>query len=83
MLTEALAKGVVPRADIPASLPRQLLRVVGTPFVEVWGPVERSATEEQAYARYRAVLNDNAMARRGSGERPRPVPDDVRRRATS
>ena len=63
MLTEALAKGVVPRSDVPASLPRQLLRVVGTPFLEVWGPVERSATDERAYARYRAVLNDNAMAR--------------------
>jgi len=63
MLTEAIAKGVVPRSDVPASLPRQLLRVVGTPFLEVWGPVERSATDERAYARYRAVLNDNAMAR--------------------
>ncbi len=63
MLTEALAKAVVPRSDIPASLPRQLLRVVGTPFLDVWGPVERSATDERAYARYRAVLNDNAMAR--------------------
>ena len=63
MLTEAIAKGVVPRSDVPASLPRQLLRVVGTPFLDVWGPVERSATDERAYARYRAVLNDNAMAR--------------------
>jgi putative membrane-bound dehydrogenase-like protein len=63
MLTEAIAKGVVSRSDVPASLPRQLLRVVGTPFLDVWGPVERSATDERAYARYRAVLNDNAMAR--------------------
>jgi putative membrane-bound dehydrogenase-like protein len=63
MLTEALSRNVVPRSDIPAALPRQLLRVVGTSFVDVWGPVERSATDERAYARYRAVLNDNAMAR--------------------
>jgi len=63
MLTDAIAKGIVPRTDVPASLPRQLLRVVGTPFLDVWGPVERSATDERAYARYRAVLNDNAMAR--------------------
>jgi putative heme-binding domain-containing protein len=63
MLTDAIAKGLIPRSDVPASLPRQLLRVVGTPFLEVWGPVERSATDERAYARYRAVLNDNAMAR--------------------
>ena len=29
---------------------RQLLRVVGSGFVEVWGPVEQSANDEQAYA---------------------------------
>jgi putative heme-binding domain-containing protein len=63
LATEALAKGVIPRADVPASLPRQLLRVVGTSFLEVWGPVERSAADDRAYARYRAVLNDTAMSR--------------------
>jgi putative heme-binding domain-containing protein len=63
MLTEAIAKGTVPRTDLPAALPRQLLRVAGTPFLDVWGPVERSATDDRAYARYRAVLNDTAMAR--------------------
>jgi putative heme-binding domain-containing protein len=29
----------------------------------VWGPIEQSAGEERAYARYRGVLNDNAMSR--------------------
>jgi putative heme-binding domain-containing protein len=61
LLTDALANGVVPRSDIPPHASRQLLRVVGTRFVEVWGPVERSAAEEKAYARYRRLLNENAM----------------------
>jgi putative membrane-bound dehydrogenase-like protein len=61
MLTDALAKDIVPRADLPASAPRQLLRVVGTRFLEVWGPVERSAAEEQAYAKYRALLDGEAL----------------------
>ena len=43
MLTEALAKDVVPRRDVPPYVARQLLRVVGAGFTDVWGPVERSA----------------------------------------
>jgi putative membrane-bound dehydrogenase-like protein len=61
MLAEAIVKDIVPRTDIPASMPRQLLRVVGTKFLEVWGPVERSAVEEQAYAKYRTLLDDEAL----------------------
>ncbi len=61
MLVEAIVKDIVPRTDIPASIPRQLLRVVGTKFTEVWGPIERSAVEEQAYAKYRTLLDDEAL----------------------
>ena len=62
MLTEALSRKALPKSDIPPHLSRQLLRVVGTKFADVWGPVERSANEEKAYARYRGLLNDNALA---------------------
>ena len=62
MLTEALAKQTIPKSDVPVHVSRQLLRVVGTKFLEVWGPVERSATVEKEYARYRALLNDTAMS---------------------
>ena len=61
MLVEAIVKDIVPRTDIPASVPRQLLRVVGTKFLEVWGPIERSSVEEQAYAKYRTLLDDQAL----------------------
>jgi putative membrane-bound dehydrogenase-like protein len=60
LLTDALARGAVPRRDLPASVARQLLRVVGTPFSDVWGAVE-SANEEKAYSRYRGLLNDTAI----------------------
>jgi putative membrane-bound dehydrogenase-like protein len=63
MVMEAIGKGTIPRRDIPAHMPRQLLRVVGTSFLEVWGPVERSAADERAYARYRGVLNETALSR--------------------
>ena len=61
MLTDALAKEVVPRRDVPTHAARQLLRVVGAGFTEVWGPVEGSAVEERVYARYRRLLNDAAV----------------------
>jgi putative heme-binding domain-containing protein len=61
MLTVALAKDIVPRRDVPVHIARQLLRVVGIAFTDVWGPVERSVTQERAYGRYRALLTDNAI----------------------
>jgi putative heme-binding domain-containing protein len=61
LLTDALAKAIVPRSDIPPYTSRQLLRVVGTRFLKVWGPVELSATEERAHARYRRLLDDEAL----------------------
>jgi putative membrane-bound dehydrogenase-like protein len=62
-LTEALAKNAIPKTDIPAHSSRQLLRVAGTRFLEVWGPIERNIKEDRAYARYRGLLNDTAMAK--------------------
>jgi putative membrane-bound dehydrogenase-like protein len=66
MLTDAIAKNVVPKTDIPPYAARQLLRVVGTRFVEVWGPVE-GANNERTFSRYRGLLNDTAM----TGANPR------------
>ncbi len=62
MLTDALAANEIDKRDIPPYVARQLRRVVGVRFAEVWGPLEADASEERAYARYRGVLNDNAMA---------------------
>ena len=65
MLTEALASGGISKTDVPPNVARQLRRVVGVRFAEVWGPVEQtaqSATEERAYARYRGLLNDATLS---------------------
>ncbi len=61
MLTAAIAGNVVPRRDVPAHIARQLRRVVGTGFTEVWGPVEQIASEERAFARYRGLLTERAL----------------------
>jgi putative heme-binding domain-containing protein len=62
ILTEAMARKRVPNTEVPVHIARQLVRLVGPSFTEVYGPVERSA-EERSYARYRAILNDTAMSR--------------------
>jgi putative heme-binding domain-containing protein len=62
LLTEALASGVIPRRDVPSYVARQLLRVMGAGFTDVWGPVEQSPNEERASARYRGLLTDSAIS---------------------
>ena len=61
MLTDALAAGTVPRQDVPPHVARQLRRLAGTRFADVWGPITDNAAEERAYARYKGLINDTAM----------------------
>ena len=61
LLTDALGEGAIPRRDVPPHVARQLRRLVGTRFADVWGPVDQVSTEERAYARYRGLLNETAM----------------------
>jgi putative membrane-bound dehydrogenase-like protein len=61
MLTQALAKGTIPKKDVPAYVARQLRRVVGSGFVEVWGPIDHVAFDETAYTRYRTLLSDKNL----------------------
>ncbi len=61
-LTSAIARGDIPRQDIPAWIARQLRRVVGNGFVEVWGSVEQlSAEKRAAMARFRNLLTEEAL----------------------
>ena len=62
LLAEAIADGRVARRDVPQHLARQLLRVVGASFTDVWGPIESSTTEDRTYARYRSLLTERAIA---------------------
>lgn len=61
LLTDALAAGVVPKSDIPPHVARQVRRLAGTRFADVWGPMTENAVEDKAYTRYRSLLNDTAM----------------------
>ena len=62
-LSEAIRRGDVPRRDVPAYVARLLRRVVGTGFVEVWGPIdELSSDVDAALSKYGSLLNDDALA---------------------
>ena len=56
------------KADIPVYVARQLRRVVGNGFVEIWGPIDDiSADKAPAYAKYRELLSDRAVASADAG----------------
>ena len=62
MLTDALASGAIAKRDVPSHAARQLRRVVGVRFADVWGPIDDNAGEDRAYARYRGMLTESAIA---------------------
>jgi putative membrane-bound dehydrogenase-like protein len=64
MLTNALRNEVIPRSDVPVYAARQLLRVVGSGFLEVWGaPLDELSNDQTAaYKKYKALLNDEAIS---------------------
>ncbi|GAB3890670.1 hypothetical protein GCM10028803_01700 [Larkinella knui] len=60
-LAQALKTNKIPKRDVPTYAARQLLRVVGSGFVEIWGPIEQHGIDEKAYARYQKLLSDRAL----------------------
>jgi putative membrane-bound dehydrogenase-like protein len=61
MVTDAIEAGTLPKGDVPPHIARQLRRLVGTRFADVWGPVDQVAGEERAFARYRGLFNEVAL----------------------
>ena len=62
LLTQALSKNVISKKDIPTYVARQLRRVVGSGFVEVWGPIDHVAFDENAYKKYKNLLTDKNVS---------------------
>lgn len=62
LLTDAIKNGQIPRREIPAYTARQLRRVVGNGFVEVWGPIDQLTGDKSAlYQKYTALLTPEAI----------------------
>ncbi|WP_198439681.1 PVC-type heme-binding CxxCH protein [Pareuzebyella sediminis] len=63
LLTEAIKNGKIRKKDVPAYVARQLRRVVGNGFVEVWGPIDQLSADKQLdYKKYRLLLGEQALA---------------------
>lgn len=62
-LAQAIAKKTIPKTDVPSYAARQLLRVVGSGFIEIWGPIESNKAEEQEFSRYKKLLTDERISR--------------------
>lgn len=60
-LANAIKDKSIPKRDIPANTARQLRRVVGSGFVEIWGPIDETPNDKLAFAKYHALLTDKAM----------------------
>ena len=62
LLTRAIRREEVPKRDVPAYAARQLHRVVGSGFLEVWGPITQISSQKiSAIAKYKALLTDQAI----------------------
>jgi putative heme-binding domain-containing protein len=61
-LTQAIKSQKISKRDVPPYAARQLLRVVGSGFIEVWGPIEQEPSLEKSYAKYQRMINDKALA---------------------
>ena len=61
-LTQALKSEKIPKPDVPAYVARQLRRVVGSGFVEVWGPIDELGSDIAAdYKKYTSLLTEKAI----------------------
>ena len=64
MLAGALKDKAIPRSEVPVYVARQLRRVVGSGFVEIWGPIEElPASQNVAYDKYQRLLTTAALAK--------------------
>ncbi|HEX8041103.1 MAG TPA: PVC-type heme-binding CxxCH protein [Chryseosolibacter sp.] len=64
MLTQALQVKSIAKRDVPVFVARQLRRVVGSGFVETWGPIdELPAKDNAAYNKYQRLLTNEALAK--------------------
>lgn len=63
ILVDGIKNDKIPRSDVPAYVARQLRRVMGNGFVEVWGPIDDiNADIDAQYLKYKELLSDNALS---------------------
>lgn len=61
MLASEIKENRIPKKEVSPSMARQLLRVVGSGFIEIWGAIETVPNDDAAYQKYRNLLTGPAM----------------------
>ncbi len=62
-LTQAIQNKSIPKKEVPAYVARQLRRVVGNGFVEIWGPIDLlPADKQKALEKYEKLLSKPTLA---------------------
>lgn len=61
LLAQSIKNKIIPKRDIPANVARQLRRVVGSGFVEIWGPIDEVPHDAKTYSKYKAVLSEKSL----------------------
>ncbi|MFO7822878.1 MAG: DUF6807 family protein [Cyclobacterium sp.] len=61
LLMQEIKTGNITKKEVPVTLARQLHRVIGSGFVEIWGPIEHVPSDEAAYENYRKLLTADAL----------------------
>jgi putative heme-binding domain-containing protein len=56
LLTTALKNKQIPKKDVSLNSARQLRRVVGSGFVEVWGPIDDKPRDNKEFAKYTKLM---------------------------
>lgn len=59
--TEALKNNLISKNDVPANVARQLRRVVGSGFVEVWGPIDDVPIDQREFVKYKNLLSEKSV----------------------
>lgn len=60
LLTTALKNKQVPKNNVSANVARQLRRVVGSGFVEVWGPIDDKPRDNKEFTKYKNLMSGNS-----------------------
>tara|TARA_A100001037_G_C15152483_1_gene640379 strand:- start:190 stop:4179 length:3990 start_codon:yes stop_codon:yes gene_type:complete len=68
-LSWGLQKGSLSKKDIPAYTARQLRRVLGSGFLEVWGPLQKETSENMAsMEKYKTLLTSEKISTANPGK---------------
>ena len=62
ILTQAIKNKAITKNDIPANVARQLRRVVGSGFIEVWGPIDDTPFDKKEFTKYKNLLTEKAIS---------------------